>query len=141
MKTPADTPLGTLEAAVGWVAEKRVDVVERRHLRFFREAIGVPPDDSDDARVPATICACFLPEPPPMEAAYAYGEGWLNGGDRFEYLSPLHLGDELHSQSELVGVIEKKGRTGTMALLTFVTEFRRPTGELTVRHVGTRIRR
>jgi hydroxyacyl-ACP dehydratase HTD2-like protein with hotdog domain len=133
--------LGTLEAAVGWVGDTRVDVVERRHLRFFRDAIGMPPDDSDDVHVPATICACFLPEPPTMEAAYAYGSGWLNGGDRFEYLSPLHLGDELHSHSELVGVTEKHGRSGTMALLTFVTEFRRPTGELMVRHVGTRIRR
>ena len=141
MRATTDTPLGTLEAAVGWVAEKRVDVVERRHLRFFRDAIGLAPDDSDDARVPATICACFLPEPPPMEAASAYGAGWLNGGDRFEYVSPLRIGDELHSQSELVGVVEKQGRSGTMALLTFVTEFRRPDGELTMRHVGTRIRR
>ena len=138
MSATTDTPLGTLEAAVGWVAEKRVDVVERRHLRFFREAIGLAPDG---AGVPATICACFLPEPPSMEAAGAYGAGWLNGGDRFEYISPLRIGDELHSQSELVGVVEKQGRSGAMALLTFVTEFRRPDGELTVRHVGTRIRR
>ncbi len=132
------TPLGTLEAAVGWTSDERVDAVEHRHLRYFREAIGQPPDDD---RIPATICACFLPEPPTMEAAYAYGTGWLNGGDRFEYASPLRVGDELRSRNEFTGVVEKHGRSGTMAILTFVTEFRRPDGELTVRHVGTRIRR
>lgn len=141
MNSTTRTPLGALEAAIGWVSPERADRVEHRHLRFFREAIGLLPDDSQEQRIPATICACFLVEPPPVEAARSYGAGWLNGGDRFEYVSPLCVGDELRSRSELVTVVEKEGRSGTMALLTFVTEFRRPDGELVVRHVGTRIRR
>ena len=138
--TAGDGPLAALEKAVGWVAPERRDVIEQRHLRFFREAIGAASTD-DPAAVPATLCACFLDEPPPLPAAAGYGAGWLNGGDRFEYASPLRIGDELRSRNEFTGVVEKHGRSGTMAVLTFVTEFRRPDGELTVRHVGTRIRR
>jgi hypothetical protein len=134
----ATGPLEALRAAVGWTAEERVDVVERRHLRDYRRAIGADENGTD---VPATITACFLTEPPTMPEALAYGQGWINGGDRFEVHRPLRLGDEVTSQLTFTGVEEKKGRTGTLALLTFVTEFRLPDGTLAVRHVGTRVRR
>ncbi|SOE03843.1 FAS1-like dehydratase domain-containing protein [Blastococcus haudaquaticus] len=127
-----------LQAAVGWTAEQRVDVVERRHLRDYRRAIGADEDGTD---VPVTITACFLTEPPTMPEALAYGMGWINGGDRFEVHRPLQLGDEVTSQLTFTGAQEKVGRTGTLALLTFVTEFRLPDGTLAVRHVGTRVRR
>ncbi len=135
------TVTGTLEAlqrAIGWTAEERTDVVERRHLRDYRRAIGADPDGTE---VPATITACFLTEPPTMPEALAYGMGWINGGDRFEVHRPLQLGDAVTSQLTFTAVEEKKGRTGTLALLTFVTEFRLPDGTLAVRHVGTRVRR
>lgn len=60
--------------------------------------------------------------------ANAYDAGWLNGGDRFEYAAQLRLGNELRSQLQFVSVVEKYGRSGPMALLTFVTEFRRSSG-------------
>ncbi len=130
--------LEALRAAIGWTAEERVDVVERRHLRDYRRAIGADENGTD---VPATITACFLTEPPTMPEALAYGMGWINGGDRFEVHRPLQLGDEVTSRLTFTGVEEKKGRSGTLALLTFVTEFRLPDGTLAVRHVGTRVRR
>jgi hypothetical protein len=132
------TPLEALQAAIGWTAEERVDVVERRHLRDYRRAIGADENGTD---VPVTLAACFLTEPPTMPEALAYGLGWINGGDRFEVHRPLELGNEVTSQLTFTGVEEKKGRTGTLALLTFVTEFRLPDGTLAVRHVGTRVRR
>ena len=131
-------PFEALRAAIGWTAEERVDVVERRHLRDYRRAIGADPDGTE---VPATITACFLTEPPTMPEALAYGMGWINGGDRFEVHRPLRLGDEVTSQLTFTGVQEKEGRSGTLALLTFITEFRLPDGTLAVRHVGTRVRR
>ena len=76
-----------------------------------------------------------------MPEALAYGMGWINGGDRFEVHRPLRLGDEVTSRLTFTGVEEKTGRSGTLALLTFVTEFRLPDGTLAVRHVGTRVRR
>lgn len=135
-----DSPaLAALRAAVGWQGPERVDVVERRHLADYRRAIGLDPEGTD---VPVTICACFLSEPPPMPAAEAYGLGWINAGDRFEYVgSPLTLGDELRSIERFTAVTEKQGRSGSLAILTFETEFVRPDGLPAVRHIGTRIRR
>lgn len=135
---PGRQPIEVLRACVGWTGPTRVDVVERRQLRDYRRAIGLP---AEGTRVPATFCACFLTEPPPMPQAETYGDGWINGGDRFELQDTLAVGDELHSQVTLTDVREKQGRSGSLALLTFVTEFRRPTGEVAVRHIGTRIRR
>jgi hypothetical protein len=134
----AGTGLSALQAAIGWTAERRVDAVERRHLRDYRRAVGLDPAGTE---VPATFTACFLTEPPTMQAALDYGLGWINGGDRFEVHRELHLGDEVSSQLTFTGVEEKSGRSGTLALLTFVTEFRLPDGTLAVRHVGTRVRR
>lgn len=131
--------LDTLRAAIGWQGPERVDVVERRHLADYRRAIGLDPEGTG---VPVTICACFLSEPPPMPAAAEYGLGWINGGDRFEYVGPrLALGDELRSSVRFTAVNEKQGRSGSLAILTFETDFVRQDGVLAVRHVGTRIRR
>lgn len=135
---PVAGSLEALQRAIGWTAEERTDVVERRHLRDYRRAIGAEPDGTD---VPATITACFLTEPPTMPEALAYGLGWINGGDRFEVHRRLQLGDEVTSRLTFTGVQEKQGRTGTLAILTFETDFRLPDGTLAVRHVGTRVRR
>ena len=77
-----------------------------------------------------------------MPVAESYGLGWINGGDRFEYAGPrLILGEELRSRLTFTAVSEKQGRSGTLAVLTFETEFVRPDATIAVRHIGTRIRR
>jgi hypothetical protein len=131
-----------LQEAVGWTGPLREDVVERRHLAFFLHAIGASGDiGAVGHEVPPTFTACFLDEPPPLPAAASYGSGWLNGGDRFEYHAPLRVGDVIVSRPRFTGVVEKSGSAGPFALLTFETEFRRPDGELVVRHIGSRIRK
>lgn len=137
--TSTSEGLAQLRAAVGWQAEERVDAVERRHLSDYRRTIGLDPDGDE---VPLAICACFLSEPPPMPAAEGYGLGWINGGDRFEFVGPrLVLGDVLRSRQTFTGVEEKQGRSGSLAVLTFETVFTRSDGSPAVRHIGTRIRR
>lgn len=131
----------SLLGAVGWTGPERIDRVERRHLRDFLAAVDEADPGSTEDEIPPTFLACYLDEPPYCPAAYAYGEGWLNGGDRFEYLAPVRLGDDVRSHAVLTDVVEKTGRTGTMAILTFVTEFRLADGATAVRHTGTRIRR
>lgn len=135
-----DSPeFSRLREAVGWQGPERVDVVERRHLADYRRAMGLDPAGTE---VPLAMCACFLSEPPPMPAAEGYGLGWINGGDRFEYSGPrLVLGEELRSRLRFTAVSEKQGRSGSLAVLTFETEFVRPDGTTAVRHIGTRIRR
>lgn len=135
-----DSPaLARLREAVGWRGPERVDVVERRHLADYRRTLGLDPEGVE---VPLTICACYLSEPPPMPAAESYGLGWINGGDRFEYAGPrLTLGEELRSRLTFTAVSEKQGRSGSLAVLTFETDFIRSDGTTAVRHIGTRIRR
>ena len=58
-----------LRAAVGWTYREREDVVERRHLRAFRHAIG---EDPDDETVPPTFTACF----PGRAARRGRGSAW-----------------------------------------------------------------
>lgn len=140
-RSPAgDSPeFSRLREALGWQGPERVDVVERRHLADYRRTLGLDPEGVE---VPLAMCACFLSEPPPMPAAEGYGLGWINGGDRFEYVGPrLVLGEELRSRLRFTAVSEKQGRSGSLAVLTFETEFVRPDGTTAVRHIGTRIRR
>lgn len=137
----AGEPIDALRDALGWTGPERVDVVERRHLADYLAAVDEDDPGSVEDEVPPAFLACFLDEPPSLPAASRYGSGWLNGGDRFEYAAPVRLGDTLRSRPAFVDVVEKTGRSGTMAILTFVTEFVRPDGALAARHVGTRIRR
>lgn len=136
-----NTGLDALQAALGWEGRERVDVVERRHLSDFLAAIDEDDPGSVHDEAPPTYLASLIDEPPALPAAARYGAGWLNGGDRFECPTPIRLGDTLHSRTRFVDVTEKTGRSGAMAILTFVTEFTRPDGTVAARHVGTRIRR
>lgn len=130
-----------LEGAVGTRLPERTDTVEHRHLRDYLAAVDEDdPGDVADA-VPPTFVACYLTEPPPLPEAWAYGDGWLNGGDRFELHHDVHVGDTLTSATRLVDVVEKQGRSGAMAIMTFETDFVDARGRTAVRHVGTRIRR
>lgn len=133
--------LRELEAAVGWEGPERVDTVERRHLADFLTAIDEVDPGAVEEEIPPSFLGCFLDEPPVLEPAWQYGSGWLNGGDRFEYLAPVHVGDKLRSRAVFTDVVEKTGTSGTMAILTFVTTFRLLDGTVAVRHIGTRIRR
>lgn len=135
------TPLDDLRAAVGRPLPARFDTVERRHVEDFRSAVDEVDPGSADAPVPPTFLACFLDEPPTLPEAWCYGTAWLNGGDRFEVLGPVHVGDTVRSTARLADVVEKHGRSGAMAVLTFVTEFDREDGTPVLRHTGTRIRR
>ncbi|MFC7331036.1 FAS1-like dehydratase domain-containing protein [Marinactinospora rubrisoli] len=129
--------MAALRSAVGWRGPARIDTVERRHLHSYQDAIGAA--RSDEA--PLTFAACFLREPPDCPPALRYGTGWLNGEDAFEGHRPVRVGAVLHSAPRLTDVAEKRGRSGTFALLTFVTDFTDEHGGLLVRHTGVRLRR
>lgn len=132
--------LARIEAGIGWLSAERTHVVEEGHLRRFAEAIGDPnPRWLEEA--PPTFLVTMLTEPPDFTPALDYGAGWLNAGDRFEYVKPIRAGDELRSESRLTNAYEKSGSTGLMLFIVFETVFRNPDGELVAKHVGTRIRR
>jgi N-terminal half of MaoC dehydratase len=129
-----------VRARIGWQSEVRTSVVEAGHVRRFCEAIG-----DDDPRwreeAPPTFVVALGTETPQIPEALAYGKGWLNGGDRFEYLEPVRIGDEIESRMVLVDAYEKRGGSGNLLFLIFETECRNQHGRTAVRVRGTRIRR
>jgi hypothetical protein len=134
---------GTVEsvrARIGWEGEPRTTLVEAGHVRRFCEAIGDPnPRWGEEA--PPTFVVALAGETPQIPEALAYGRGWLNGGDRFEYMEPIRIGDTITSRTRLVDAYEKQGGSGSLLFLVMDTEHRNQEGRVAVRVRGTRIRR
>ena len=134
------TIVDRLKAKVGWTGGERVMTVEAGHVRRFCEAIG-----DDDPRwheeAPPTFVVALGSETPPLAEALEYGRGWLNGGDAFEYLEPVRIGDTITSRTSLVDVYEKQGGSGGLLFLITETEYVNQNGRVAVRIRGTRIRR
>jgi hypothetical protein len=130
----------SVKAKIGWRTEQPASPIEAGHVRRFCEAIG-----DDDPRwrkeAPPTFVVALASETPRISEALAYGRGWLNGGDRFEYLEPILIGDEIRSSTVLADVYEKQGGSGSLLFLVFDTEFVNQHDRVAVRVRGTRIRR
>lgn len=130
----------SIQSQVGWRSQERRYVVEAGHVRRFADAIG----DHDPrwiAVAPPTFIVTMLQEPPEFPPAWEYGTGWLNGGDRFEYVEPVRVGDALRTYSQLDDAYVKQGSTGALLLLIFTTVFYNQHNNVVIRHTGTRIRR
>ena len=134
------TVVERLKAKVGWKGGEGVTVVEAGQVRRFCDAIGdADPRWRDEA--PPTFVVALASETPQLPEALDYGKGWLNGGDRFEYLEPIHVGDTITARSALVDVYEKQGSSGGLLFLIMDTEYVNQHGRVAVRLRGTRIRR
>ncbi len=129
-----------VRAKIGWEGEERVSTVEAGHVRRFCEAIG-----DDDPRwlkeAPPTFVVALGSETPQIPEVLAYGLGWLNGGDRFDFIEPVRVGDTVRSRTRLVDAYEKTGSSGSLLFLIFETEHRNQHDRVAVRVRGTRIRR
>ena len=90
---------------------------------------------------PPTFVVALGTEMPQIPEALEYGKGWLNGGDRFEYLEPIRIGDEIRTRTVLTDVYEKQGGSGGLLFLIFDTEYVNQHDRVAVRVRGTRIRR
>ena len=73
--------------------------------------------------------------------AEEYGKGWLNGGNRFEYLVPVMIGDQITARGHVADVYEKTGSSGSLLFIIFETEYTNQRGDLVARLRGTMIRR
>ena len=129
-----------VKALVGTQGPELENVIDAGHVRRFCEAIG-----DDDPRwrseAPPTFVVALGADVLDMPEALEYGKGWLNGGDRFEYLEPVRVGDVIRSRTVLSEVYEKQGSSGSLLFLVFDTEHVNQHGRTAVRARGTRIRR
>jgi acyl dehydratase len=76
-----------------------------------------------------------------LPEAEEYGRGWLNGGNRFEYLAPVKVGDRITATGRVADVYEKAGSSGNMLFIIFETEYVNQDRETVARVRGTAIRR
>ena len=114
--------------------------VEAGHVKRFVEAVGDPnPRWSKEA--PPTFLVALAPVSLHLAEAEEYGKGWLNGGNRFEYLAPVLISDRITATGRVADVYEKSGSTGNLLFIIFETDYVNQRGELVARLRGTAIRR
>jgi hypothetical protein len=114
--------------------------VEAGHVRRFVEAIG----DSNprwEKEAPPTFLVALAPVSLHVSDAEDYGQGWLNGGNRFEYFAPVMIGDHITAKGRIVDVYDKAGSSGNLLFIIFETDYTNQNGELVARLRGTMIRR
>ena len=129
-----------LRARIGVAGPPSHAVIEAGHLRRFAEAIG----DANPRwlkEAPPTFLVALAPVSAHLPEAEEYGKGWLNGGNRFEYLETVRTGDQITATGKVVDVYEKSGSSGSLLFIIFETEYVNQDGRTVARLRGTAIRR
>jgi acyl dehydratase len=129
-----------LRAKIGTKAPSVQATVEAGHLNRFAEAIGDPnPRWAKEA--PPTFFVALAPGSMHLAEAEEYGQGWLNGGNRFEYFAPVKVGDRITVTGHLADVYEKEGSSGNLLFIIFETDYVNQDGQRVARLKQTAIRR
>jgi acyl dehydratase len=140
MTTAIVDVIDRLKTRIGVVGPPVTATVEAGHVRRFAEAIGDPnPRWAKEA--PPTFLVALAGAAMHLNDAEDFGRGWLNGGNRFEYLAPVMIGDEITARGHVADVYDKSGASGEMLFIVFETEYTNQRGELVARVRGTVIRR
>jgi len=134
------TVLERLRSRVGVAAPPVTATVEAGHLKRFAEAIG-DPNPRWLSEAPPTFLVAIAPTSIHLEEAEEYGKGWLNGGNRFEYLEPVNVGDRITATGKVADAYEKTGSSGSLLFIIFETEYVNQHGRPVARLRGTAIRR
>ncbi len=138
--TTATSVIEKLRARIGVPGEPVRAVVEAGHLKLFAEAIGDPnPRWLEEA--PPTFLVAIAPTSIHLKEAEEYGQGWLNGGNRFEHIEPVRVGDVITATAKVAQAYEKSGSSGTLLFIVFETEYANQHGRTVARLRGTAIRR
>jgi hypothetical protein len=132
--------LERLRARMGKMAPPTEATVEAGHLERFVEAIG-DPNPRWKAEAPPTFLVALVPVSMHLEEAEEYGKGWLNGGNRFEYIEPVKVGDRITATGHIADVYEKTGGSGSLLFIIFETEYVNQHGRVVAKLRGTAIRR
>jgi hypothetical protein len=132
--------LDRIKAKIGVAGPPVSATVEAGHLKRFCEAIGDPnPRWLEEA--PPTFLVALAPTSYHLPEAEEYGKGWLNGGNRFEYVEPVRVGDQITATGKVADVYEKSGGSGTLLFIIFETNYVNQHGRTVARLRGTAIRR
>jgi hypothetical protein len=129
-----------LKARIGVNGPEVTALVEAGHLKRFAQAIG-DPNPRWLTETPPTYLVALAPVSMHLPEAEEFGRGWLNGGNRFEYLEPVRVGDRITAVGKVTDAYEKSGSGGNLLFIIFETEYRNQHGRTVARLRGTAIRR
>jgi hypothetical protein len=129
-----------LRARIGQAGPSTEATVEAGHLKRFAEAIG-DPNPRWTREAPPTFLVALAPASVHLSEAEEYGKGWLNGGNRFEYLEPVKVGDRITATGRVADVYEKTGSSGNLLFIIFETDYVNQHGRKVAKLRGTAIRR
>ena len=136
----ATSVVDRLRSRVGTAAPPVSATVEAGHLKRFAEAIG-DPNPRWLKEAPPTFLVALVPTSMHLAEAEEYGQGWLNGGNQFEYVEPVMVGDRITATGKVADVYEKTGSSGSLLFIIFETEYVNQHGRTVARLRGTAIRR
>ncbi len=129
-----------LRARIGVDGERVTARIEAGHVKRFAMAIGDPgPRWTKEA--PPTFLVALAPVSLHLAEAEEFGQGWLNGGNRFEYFAPVYIGDEITATGRVADVYEKSGSSGNLLFIIFETDYVNQDGVEVAKLRGTMIRR
>ena len=129
-----------LRARIGVEGEPVTGVVEAGHVKRFAQAIG-DPNPRWEKEAPPTFLVALAPVSLHLSEAEEYGRGWLNGGNRFDYVAPVRIGDRISARGKVADVYEKEGSSGNLLFIIFETNYVNQDGAPVARLRGTMIRR
>ncbi|OLC25911.1 MAG: hypothetical protein AUJ02_10045 [Chloroflexi bacterium 13_1_40CM_3_65_12] len=129
-----------LRSRIGHTVAPISATVEAGHLKRFTEAIG-DPNPRWNTEAPPTYLVALVPASMHLAEAEEYGKGWLNGGNRFEYVEPVRVGDRITATARVADVYEKTGSSGSLLFIIFETDYVNQHGRTVARLRGTAIRR
>ena len=136
----SSTVVERIRARIGVDATPVTTAVEAGHLKRFVEAIG-DPNPRWRKEAPPTFLVALAATSMHLPEAEEYGKGWLNGGNRFEYLEPVRVGDTITATGRVADVYEKPGSSGSLLFIIFETDYVNQEGRKVARLRGTAIRR
>ena len=138
--TAVASVIDRLRARIGVEGEPTTAVVEAGHVKRFAQAIG-DPNPRWESEAPPTFLVALAPASVHLAEAEEYGQGWLNGGNRFEYFAPVKIGDRITARGQVADVYEKEGSSGKLLFIIFETNYVNQDGERVAKLRGTMIRR
>lgn len=115
---------------IGVKSKATKNTVERGAVKTFAQSIGDAHPLYVDEEYGATSRYGRNIAPPTFPRVFDYGEmpelklpnkGLIHGEQTYEYTRPLFIGETLTCYSEIAGYVEKKGKSGTMGLLSLIS--------------------
>jgi len=142
-----------MKAVIGVESEPSVYEIERSAIRRWAEAIGDPNPLYTDEEYAKSKGFRSLVAPPGFMGQYAFpvkaGRSArsfkspftrnLNGGSEYEFFKPIQAGDTITATGKIADIRERKGKMGTMLIVTNETTYKNQDGEVVAKARGTGI--